>query len=100
MTNHHFFFLGYTVVLSDTDSLLLSLRRERTALERFELTSLLEGRLSIPYHESLVATTLAGDFIRAFGRLLDWSSIDNEVGVAQVSFHGLIAFTQRYYDGY
>ena len=82
--------------MSDTDSLLLSLRRGRSALERVELASLLESRLSIPYHESLVATTLASDFIRVFGRLLDWGSIDNEVDIARVSLWHFFFFTVAY----
>ena len=65
--------------MSDTDSLMICLQRPRTALERHELRTLLTNGLSIPYHESLVGTTLARDFIRIFGRILDWSSIDNEV---------------------
>ena len=65
--------------LSDTDSLLLSIQRTRSELERYELHILLKGKMSIPFHESLTAKTLAMGFIRVFGRVLDWSSIDNEV---------------------
>ena len=45
-------------------------------LEKFELDILINNAMNIPYEKSLVAQNLASTYIRVFGRLLDWSSIN------------------------
>ena len=45
-------------------------------LEKFELDILIKNAMNIPYEKSLVAQNLASTYIRVFGRLLDWSSIN------------------------
>ena len=64
--------------MSDTDSLFLSYQRRRTELEQLEIAALLDSGIDIEFHRSITSMSLATTFIRAFGRLLDWSSVDNE----------------------
>ena len=66
------------LAMTDTDSIFLSYQRRRTELETLEAQSLLQSGISIDFHHSLTGATLASDFVRVLGRLLDWSSIDNE----------------------
>ena len=66
------------LAMSDTDSLFLSYQRRRTELEQLEITSLLASKKDIEFHRSLTCMSLATAFVQTFGRLLDWSSVDNE----------------------
>ena len=68
-------------VLTDTDSLLISSNKNRSKFEAAEVRALLQQDRQIPWHESLVGHTLASDFVRVYGRILDWSSINNEVQI-------------------
>ena len=66
------------LAMSDTDSLFLSYQRRRTELEKLEIASLLASGIDIEFHRSITSMSLATAFVQTFGRLLDWSSVDNE----------------------
>ena len=60
----------------DTDSLFMSYQRERSSLEIAEVNDLLRSGRRIPFEDSLSAQRMAEHYLKTWGPILDYSSLD------------------------